>query len=335
MSFAPHELADWFGAARDRSPIWSSQCVPPALVLLITIIAACDETHVSPVDPERTPPSVTRYVTGAALEHVDASGRFILPPPRAPDDIQIVTPERAHELALAFMRTWGEPYKGTWEHQRGGQPLSLGSLKLADRVYFAVTPHGRFPDGYHGAYRRMFGPQYLLFFEQDGEPVISLGIAAYSGDLEIRDGRIKQPYEGGSYFSTLAVTRSGRSPYAPISPEEAVAQVCEATGAKAVEVPELVLRAGWKPMLALWRVKLDRPVHVRREDGTRGSVREVFVGPRREVFATSNEQPAELRTGADRTPFRPDAPAVPVAVGRREGLPMKFDEVTLAGENRP
>src|ERR1044071_10131905 len=98
----------------------------------------------------------------------------------------------------------------------------------------------------------MFRPQYLLFFEQDGESVIGLTVAAYSADLQILDGRIEEPEEGGSYFSTYAVTGSGRSPDAPISPEEGVALVCEATGAKAVEVPELVLRAGWMPLLALW-----------------------------------------------------------------------------------
>lgn len=281
------------------------------------------------VDPERTPPSVTRCVTAAALEHVDASGRFILPLPWAPDDIPIITPERAREFARVFMRTRGEAYRPVWERQRGGQPLPLGSPELAERMYFAVTPLGRFPDGYHGVYRRRFGPQYLLFFEQHGEPVIGLAVAAYSADLQIVDGRIKEPDEGGSYFSTYAVTRSGRSPYAPISPEQAVAQVCEATGAKAIELPELVSRAGWMPLLALWRVKLDRAVHVRRKDGSRRSARELFVSPRHEVFAASDEQPAELRTGADRSPFHPEAPAVPVAVPRRDGYPLKFDEVTI------
>ncbi|HEU4557644.1 MAG TPA: hypothetical protein VFS20_07330 [Longimicrobium sp.] len=158
---------------------------------------------------------MTGYVTAAALEHVDARGRFILPLPWAPDNIPIITPERAREFARAFMRTRGEAHRPMWERQRGGQPLPLGSPELAERMYFAVTPLGRFPDGYHGIHRRMFGPQYLLFFEQHG------------------------------------------------------------------------------------------------------------------VFAASDEQPAELRTGADRSPFHPEAPAVPVAVPRRDGYPLKFDEVSI------
>jgi hypothetical protein len=178
----------------------------------------------------------------------------------------------------------------------------------------------------------MFGPQYLLFFDSGDEHVLGLSIAAYSNDLRIENGTIRQPMEGGSYFATQAVARAGRWPYQPVTPEEAVEAVNRRTGAKASEVPELVLRAGWHPLLALWRVTLDRPVPVvhKQHSGANGppvEVRELYVGPGEVLLVAAEDGPESMSVFAERHPFRSGEPPVQLGLHRRGNLPLRFDEV--------
>jgi hypothetical protein len=276
-------------------------------MMVISVLCGCDSEQQNPVQAVMTQPNVTLHVTGNALAHIDGTGRFVLEDPRGPDGIPIISPERAKELAAAFLRTWGESHSGVWEHQRGA-PLSTGSMRVAPRVYFAATPHSRFPDGYHPAYQRMFGPQYLVFFTSGEVPVLGLAISAYSTDLEIRNGLVHQPLEGGSYFMSRAVSASPPASYVP-------------------------MRTGWHPLLALWRVRLDRPVNILPHDPTTprippGPVRELFVGPGKSLFVPSVRQDASVRSYALRRGST-QGPAVAVDLPRREEMPVSFEEVTL------
>jgi hypothetical protein len=288
---------------------------------------------------ERRVPSIRGFVTGKALAALDEKGLFIMPTPRAPDDIPIISPARAVELAAGFIHTWGESFSPVWEQGAGGE-VAWATLTSSPRVYFAATPFARFPDGFHAAFRRMFGPEYLVFFDSGDKHVLGVSVAAYSGDLQIEKGRIRQPYEGGAYFTSLAVGTSGRWPYQPITPEEAVAVVHHATGAQTVDVPELVLRAGWLPLLALWRISLDRPVAVARggrtgTTPTRMQVTEIYVGPGGGLFVPSDHGPESITTAADKQPFSMENTPVQVIVNRRGALPLAFDEVTAASTAKP
>lgn len=160
-------------------------------------------------------------------------------------------------------------------------------------MYFADTPHGRIPDGFHGAYQRMIGPWYLLQFMDGDEPVLAFAVSAYSTDLEIRNGIVREPVEGGEYFTFRAITGSTvTGPGFPVSPEEAIAHVHAVTGAKVVRVPELVLRnSAWSQFSAQWKLELDRPVTVETvpADGNRhpvgrSRVTELFVGPANSIL---------------------------------------------------
>lgn len=51
-------------------------------------------------------PDVTPYVSEQLAKGLTAEGRFQLAPAKAPDDIPIITPNRARELARAYLRSW-------------------------------------------------------------------------------------------------------------------------------------------------------------------------------------------------------------------------------------
>lgn len=285
------------------------------------------------------PPELQACVSQEAARQIGPDGRFLLPTPRAPDDVPILTPDRARELARAFLATWGHAHAEVWTRQRGSA-LDVGDLHLSDRVYFAQSPHGRFPDGHHGAYRRMLGPWYVLHFTDGRQPVLAVALSAYGTDLEIRDGTIHQPAEGGAYFMTSAVaaTDTVRGPYHPVTPEDAVALGGELTGARIDAAPELVLRTGWHPVMSAWKLALDRPVAVTRKDvpgtsapGERVVTREVYVTPGNVLLLPARVQPAGSRIVTEDLPGHS---AATIDVPRRGELPVAFDEVTVAAEGR-
>jgi hypothetical protein len=307
--------------------------------------AACERFTDSPTEARM--PDVSPYVTASLAEQLTPEGRFRFPPPKAPDDVPIITEQRARELAVAYMRTWGGYRRGEWAYERGA-PLPSGDVVPADRIFFAETPHARFPDTYHPASKRMYGPMYVVPMEASGELVAYLAISAYGTDLGIRaDGTIESPRLGGSYFFAAAVAPNPsqkRFRFEPVGPEEAVERVSRAAGARAALPPKLILQnAGWHPATALWKVTLDRPVKVRRKphpgrpeaavDPAPALVRDLYVAPGGELRIPTAQQPAHVRVGYTAGP--PTAGGAPQAVHqlpRRADLPLVFDAVTLETE---
>jgi hypothetical protein len=313
------------------------------LLAVLVLVSACDRADLNPTESTDVAPDIKAFVAGEAARHLGPDGRFSLASARAPDDVPIITSERARELAEAFLRTWGESHAPVWERERGEQ-INIGALELSPVVYYALTPHGRFPDGYHGAYRRMVGPWYILHFTSGGEPVLGLAISAYSTDLTIEDGLIRQPREGGTYFEPRAVAKTSRARhgYSPMTPEDAVALVGSVTGAQVTDVPELVVRnSGWDPLLAHWKLTLDRPVRVIRKEvrgssapGERAAVREIYVAPGGILLIPGHGQPASERMAVvtDVWSRAANPPHVFVDVPRRGSAPVRYDEVVLDAE---
>jgi|GEM_PF-2417491 hypothetical protein len=317
----------------------------PLLALALSA-AACERFADSPTETRM--PDVSPYVTASLAEQLTPDGRFRFAAPRAPDDIPIITPERAGELASAFLRTWGPSVVPRWAWERNS-PIDLGSLSPSSRVYFAHSPHGRLPDDlYHPAIRRIYGPMYMVPLESGGEVVALLSISAYSTDLRIdTDGTVLMPVLGGSYFFTEAVAPAPREPrfhYEPVTPEEAVKRVGEATGARVNETPALLRRAHYHPSLAMWRLKLDRPIRVRRQPspGPKGmpsfvpddvpvSVRELYVGPNSFLSIPRAVQPAHFPFSYPTGPGGRDdhGPHKMFNLPRRNDLPVEHDPVTI------
>lgn len=300
-------------------------------LFLLLVTAGCDDLERSPTQSAAMPPDLGQMVSGAAAQSLNERGEFELTPARAPADVPIISPEQAGEFARAFLRTGGAQFTASWQRQRGGL-IEVKGLRMDPRILYAETPHAPFPNPPHPAYRRKYGPVYLVHFMTVSERVLTIGVSAYGTDLRVdAEGRIVSPMLGGTYFFPVAVSidpTTGPTRYVPVTPEDAVAQVASATGARIVEVPQLVLRdRDLHPALAQWRVRLDRPVRVRAVEGGRSdAVRELFVGPGRRLHAARPAQPLAKRVrlqGDDAGP----AGHTTVDLRRRAEFPTDFDVV--------
>jgi hypothetical protein len=313
------------------------------------LLGACDRDGGSPT--EARSPGVHPYVSEQLAKQLTPEGRFRLAPAKAPDDIPIITPDRARELARAYLRTWGRDQAARWSWERGAR-VDVGAIAPSSRVYFAHSAQGRLPDDlYHPAIRRIYGPMYQVPLEAGGEVVALLSISAYSTDLEIdKRGLVVSPPLGGSYFFSKAVAPSPRDPrfrFEAVTPEAAAKQVSERTGARVTELPELVLMPGYHPSSARWRVKLDRAVQVRRvaaktapgaaappPDPAPLPVQELYVGPNSIFTVADGAQPSSTRvlypTGPG--PRNGAEPTASRAVQRRGSLPLSHQRVSLDGE---
>jgi len=310
-----------------------------ASLLLALLSSGCESSRPTSTASEAAVPNIRSYVAGEAAERLDANGSFALDLPRPPADIPIVSPGRARELAKAYLRTWGPSAAEVWSAQ-SGRRIECGALEVSPRVYYADTPHGRIPDGYHPAYQRMVGPWYLLQLTLRGEPVVALAVSAYSTDLQVRDGVIHEPVEGGEYFAfrTLGMRRGGEARF-PVSPEESVQYVSTTTGARVVRVPELVLRnSAWSQFNAQWKLVLDHPVTVESlaPSGSSGGrararVRELFVGPGNTILISRSDPESSARMAVRRRGAE-NSQREMISVTRRPEMSVRYDEVRLVPE---
>jgi hypothetical protein len=293
------------------------------------VLGACTEREIT---GPSTAVDVRPYVTGAAAASLDADHLFAFPAPTAPSTKAIISPARAADLAMAFVLSWGPSVRKWWEEDRGG-PVDLAKLQPDSRAFYALPPYALFPDGYHPAFPRFYGPYYMVRMRAGSQYPVLVAVSAYSTEVLISaDGRINRPAESGGEFSDKALAADTmRDYFAFLSPEEAVARVAQRTGTRISEVPQLVLsemRLG--PVGgALWKITLERPVRVRVVDsGRTAEVTEVYVGRKRgrELLIPAAQQPAEVTESA--LP-RGDGEVVPemVKVGIRPGVPLNFEVV--------
>ncbi|MDQ3388868.1 MAG: hypothetical protein M3483_05125 [Gemmatimonadota bacterium] len=227
------------------------------------------------------PPNIQQFVAGNAAAALGPDGRFALAAPTAPTDVPIITAERAGDLALSTLRTYGTFLEPSWERMRGTD-IDLSSVVMEPRIFYAETPYELFPEGAHPAYRRGAGPMYLVYFSSGGERVLTVGVSAYNTDLGIDStGAPDVPFYSGNDFMPLGVspnTATGWG-FVPVSPEEAVAEVAARTGARVAEPPRLVLRGIHHPVEAQWEITLDRPVRARAGGRAPQFTRKLYVGP--------------------------------------------------------
>lgn len=311
---------------------------PTRLVMAAVVAAssACDESAPDPIATTAMH-IVEPHLIAGVQSSLDTQGRFLLARPTAPDGIPMVSEGYAGELAQAYLRSWGVYMQAAWNRQRGA-PVAWDRLEMDTRILFAESPYQRFPDGYHPADRRYFGPRYLVHFRSGSSPVLTVAVSAYATDVQIRsDGTIALPPMAGNEFMTTAVSVDpsvGPSQYSPVTPEEAAVHVAELTGAKVAEVPRLILRGtDWDPVLAQWRIVLDRSVRVRnRGSGQIGASREVYVSSRRRLAVAGADQPAGLDLGTQIPDANGRAQAAKIRLPRRPEIPTEFEVVSLGQE---
>lgn len=248
----------------------------------VALLAGCDQPDMPVAGPAAVPPRLSQYVTGHAAAGINAEGLFSLGQPAATGDHPVITPERAGELALAYVRSFGPSLKSVWEEERGA-PIDLATLRVGSRVLYAGTPYGSFPAGYHPAFQRGFGPYYLVPLTSGAEPVLLISVAAYATQTTVdRRGFVQRPVQRGNEFVSRGLPVD-TARFRLVSPEEAVAFVARSTGARIARTPELV-RVGmpYAPASAVWKLTLDREVGVRvGQNRAPARVREVYVGPER------------------------------------------------------
>jgi hypothetical protein len=307
-----------------------SRLAVAALSLALGTTGCRDEATVA--DPVPPIDQVLPYVAGDAARDIADDGRFDLPPAAPPSHVPIITPERAREIAMADIRSFGRFFVQSWEKKRG-EPIHLESLHAEERVVFARTPYGVFPDGFHPAFRRYHGPHYLVTLSDGRNPILVAAVAAYGTDVGINEKGLFAPRldTGGEVEIAVLPRDTGRWDFA--GPERAVERMGRRVGARVTRTPELVwMGRPYHPYWVAWKMSLDRGVAVRStRNGRRLSTRELYVGPGRRILVPAESQPPFIEVGGDRGDFRrPERVQLPVLPGET-GV---FEEVVPEGGER-
>ncbi len=297
----------------------------------ITLLGACERDETFITATTSAPLKSMQFVTGNAARNLNGEGRFNVNATASHTGVATITAERAGELALANVRTYASSFREGWEKDRGA-PIDVGSLKVDPRIFYAETPYGRFPDGYHPAYRRSFGPYFLVRLVSGSTPVMIVAVSAYNTDVRIDDrGKVRVPAIGGDEFFEVALPAQQSSGFQPVQPEEAVERVGHLTGKRTAEVPVLLLRGSTDhPAAAVWKVSLDGPVRVKDTKGTRRlSTQTVYVGPGGRLFVPAGSQSQRERGVFRTTPSKNASGKAMGEVPIRGGAPAAFDEVVV------
>lgn len=292
---------------------------PPVIVAVLAIAAGCERAPTSS-PTALLPGDLQPYTTDSLFAQLTPDGRFVLPPP-AQERYPQVTRERAAEIALAWARTFGPYHLGELE-RRHGRRIDLNALQVGSPAYYATAAYEPVLPDVDPGLRNAFGPSYLLYLvSSDGTPVLTVGVAAFTG-ARVENGRLQYPMQSGGDVVAQGVSRvEGFS--VPVSPEEAARLASLASGARAAKVPELVMpHRDFVPHYARWKVTLDRPVSARLNSGPVISTDDVYVGLRGEVVIPSVAQPdgSDQLDPSTRESFR---------LVRRTMRPVVFEPVTF------
>jgi hypothetical protein len=239
-----------------------------------------------------TPPTVDAFVTPQLAGSLDADGHFPLPAPDPSWGPQI-SPARASELAVAYVRTFG-PYLRSFLERGHGAVLNFDSLQPA-RLYYAVSPYAPPTTAIHPGSRKGLGPYYLVHLISGGQYAVTVAVSSLSTDITIAGGRLRYPLKTGNDFLAVG-TAVGGGEQRPMSPEQAVQLVSRITGLPAAAAPVLILRGRpFEPQSARWEVSLERPAVFRgAESGRQVNTSTIYVDDQGNLNLPSLAQPSGL-----------------------------------------
>jgi hypothetical protein len=306
---------------------------PIAGLACVLLLTACDGREI--VGPHG-PVDVRPYVTGEAARALSPEGLFILPEPAAPSTRSIILPGQAVSLAASYVLSFGPALQRFWERDRG-RSIRPSDLRPDRRAFYAATPYGTFPEGYHPGFSIAFGPYYLVQMRSGSTAEVLVAVAGYATEVAIdSSGYIDGPVQGGNEFVSQGVPLDTTRPNLAFSvtPEEAVFRAGQLTGARVSSVPQL-LRVGLPlgPFSSVWKLTLDRTVRVTVvETGRKEEVSEIYVGFEvgRQLIIPATEQPTEfvgpaIRIDGDGEHLGVDMVSVPIL----PGLPTVFEAVAV------
>lgn len=250
-----------------------------AAVCASAVLTSCDRRPSEIAGPDPSARNLGPYLAGSAAAAVGPNGLFSVSAPAGPLHRPIITAERAGELALAYVRSFGPSLKPAWEKDRGAV-IDMARLEIVSRILYARTPYVAFPAGYHPAFERAYGPYYLVPLGSEETPELLVAVSAYATDVAItRQGTIKRPVQRGNEFVTRGIPADA-SRWRLVAPEEAVEITARTTGARVIRAPEFV-RLGMPaaPGESAWKLTLEREIPVHAKAGGQSRVRTIYVGP--------------------------------------------------------
>jgi hypothetical protein len=160
----------------------------------LLVLSACDRGTLEPELNPAPPPDVRAYVAGAALENLDASGRFRLTPPSVEGPYPTLSAEQSEAIALGVIRTWyANPdvvvLPGTVGHAEAAERVHGASIRWEAvktgprRPYFAESHLEPLPASFGNAAIRHFGPHFLIPLYVGATPVVTVAVSAYSTNV--------------------------------------------------------------------------------------------------------------------------------------------------------
>ncbi len=291
----------------------------PALAVLLVSAAACQD--VSAPQP-LYPGDLREHLVPAVAAQLTPEGRF---PGIASEPLPYpqITAAEAQEIALSWARTYG-PFNRPYLEQGHGRAIDFAALEPVSPVWYAAAVYEPVAPDVDPGYRNHFGPHYLLYLGRDGEPVLSVSVAAFT-EVRIENGEPVYPLESGNDVLSFGV-RHGAGFGFPVSPEQAVRIASRVTGRRVAGAPVLLNPSReYHPPHARWKVTLERPVAARTASGRRVEPRELFVGLRGEVVVPAALQP-------DTAGGYPLLRGGTLVLRRRAGRPVLFERATAVEE---
>jgi hypothetical protein len=289
-----------------------------AAALLVSATACQDVSAPQPLHPA----DLREHVVPSLAAQLTPEGRFPATAPE-PQPYPQITAEEAREIALAWARIFG-PYNRPYLEKGHGRAIDFAALEPVSPVWYAAAVYEPVEPELHHGYRNAFGPHYLLYLGQSGEPVLSMSVAAHTG-VRVENGELVYPFESGNDVLAFGA-RHGQGFGFPVSPEQAVRIASIATGRRAAGAPVLLNPSReYHPPHARWRVTLERPVVARTASGRRVETREFFVGLRGEVVVPTLMQP-------DTVGGYPLVDGLRLVLQRRADRPVAFERGTPSGE---
>jgi hypothetical protein len=230
---------------------------------MLAVVACTSKESASPTGVK--PGNIKTMVTPNVAASLTSAGTFPNVSAQQIGGRAVISPARASELALAYMREYGQYIRDHVE-QLHGEKVDFASLRAEDQIVLSETPYESLPESATGPEHKAFGSYYLVRLSDGSGPVVTVAVSALSTDIQLRNGTSGLRATGmyGNEFRIWVVPKGGTGKPS-LSPEQAVQVAFEAFGALIAEPPRLI-RAGYAfvPQIGSWQLRFNTPVRVSR-----------------------------------------------------------------------
>lgn len=281
-------------------------------------------------------PDIKAWVAGDAASHLDRNGRFVFPSPDPLGDAPIISPARANELAVAYIKTYlwptGPQSLGAQLESEHGLPVKWTHVgPRTELTYYAESAFEPFPSDIPLYVRRAFGPSYLMSLDENSVQVALLTVAAHSTDTGIDStDQIVFPLIHGGEFTSSGIPSSA-STWIPLSAEQAVWMIGARTGVRTISLPRLT-RTGEHaaPYLAKWQLVLERRISlIVAATGEKKDSDTIYAGVG-SGWTIEWALPSPIQPSEDTIPYAVSGTEHTFYAKFRRDVPVRFDRVHLA-----